>query len=198
MSRFSSHRSAGRRPSGASPGAASVPPRAGLTLLELTLAMAVLSVAIMALLSTVISSLRLQESTRERMKAYNAARALLERMRGEPFNEIFARYNADPSDDPGGPGTAPGNAFTVPALPAVSGGTVGRILFPTDPSGNLREDVDDPAMGMPGGRDLNGDGVIDAVSHGGDYELLPVRVLVEWDGANGRARVELNWLMTRK
>ena len=38
---------------------------------------------------------------------------------------------------------------------------------------------------------LNGDGLVDAADHAGDYAALPVVVRVEWTGQSGPARVEI-------
>jgi hypothetical protein len=69
----------------------------------------------------------------------------------------------------------------VPELdPVAPGGFVGRVEFPTIES-QLREDVNDDSLTMP--RDLNGDGVVDALDHSVDRILLPVKVTVEWKPA---------------
>ena len=91
---------------------------------------------------------------------------------------IWALYNADPADDPGGAGTAPGAAFDVAGLAPQLGdpdGMVGQVVFP-EVAGALREDVADERLGAP--RDLNLDGAVDAANHAGDYRVLdrvPVR-----------------------
>ena len=54
-------------------------------------------------------------------------------MKQTPFREIWRRYNSNPADDPGGPGTAPGNNFAVPLLrplPGDADGLPGEIFFP--------------------------------------------------------------------
>ena len=48
-------------------------------------------------------------------------------------------------------------------------------------------------MGMP--RDLDGDGVIDALDHSGDYRLLPVLVRVAWRGSSGPAKLEFRTML---
>jgi hypothetical protein len=58
----------------------------------------------------------------------------------------------------------------------------------------LREDVVDAGLGMP--RDLNLDGVIDALDHSGDYRILPVRVLVEWTGMSGNRTHRLETVLS--
>ena len=148
---------------------------------------------ILALTSSVVTGI-VASTSRQRLinaenaRAADAARATLETLRAEPLSQIFALYNADPADDPAG--GAPGDRFSVPGLQDDAGGDlVGRVVFPTI-AGALREDVDDPVLGLP--RDLNGDRVIDDLDHALDYAFLPVRVVVEWSSKAGPRRVELN------
>ena len=58
-----------------------------------------------------------------------------------------------------------------------------------DPQWELREDYQDADWGMP--RDLTGDSIIDAENHAHSYILLPVRVLIEWQGRVGPRRYEV-------
>jgi prepilin-type N-terminal cleavage/methylation domain-containing protein len=90
--------------------------RSGVTLLELIVVMAVMTVAVSMFTSMVVHTARQRGLNRENAIASNAARTMLEWMRNEDFHEIFARFNADPNDDPAGPGTAPGSTFDVPGL----------------------------------------------------------------------------------
>ena len=112
-------------------------------------------------------------------------------MRAQPFDQVYALYNADPADDPLGPGTAPGAGFAVPGLSAVPGdadGLVGLVVFP-EVGGELREDSADADLGMP--RDLDLDGAVDDVDHSGNYGVLPVLVRVEWRGKGPARRLDL-------
>jgi prepilin-type N-terminal cleavage/methylation domain-containing protein len=107
--------------------------RAGVTLLELIVVMAVMSVAVAMFTSMVLHTTRQRGINRENAVASNAARTILEEMRNEDFREVFARYNGDPSDDPGGAGTAPGDRFVVRGLtpqPGDPDGIAGEIHFP--------------------------------------------------------------------
>jgi hypothetical protein len=158
--------------------------------------MTILLVA-MLLFSSAVSGLAKQRAVnRETGLAVAAARNMLERLRSEDFSRVFALYNADPLDDPGGPGTAGGSRFAVQGLddaPDALAGLQGEILFPTvvDMVGGLqlREDVDVRALGMP--RDLSGDGVIDDQDHAGSYFILPVQVRVRWRGVTGIRQYEM-------
>lgn len=153
--------------------------------------MVLLTVALGEVSQSLLNVSRLEPVQRETAAALEAARGALERMRGSSFEELVALYDADPANDPDGPGTAPGAGFAVAGLAPVEGDADGlpggvdlRLV-----AGALREDVDDVGLGLP--RDLNGDGAVDAADHAGDYEVLPVRVRVEWTGAGGERSVEL-------
>jgi len=173
--------------------------RAGFTLIELAISITVLLVGVLGFAQTLVSIEKTQARTRESGRASQAARGMLERIQAEAFPEAFRRYNAEPSDDPGGAGTAPGSNFAVEGLSAPADdadGFVGEVVFPTPVGlpGVLRENTVDSALGMP--RDLNGDGLIHATaSYATDYRVLPVRVRVVWIGTAGRSEIELRTVL---
>lgn len=162
------------------------PGRAGFTLLELMLAMVVLTLAVSMLATSMGSLGSIGSQQSERAQASEAARTVLERMRDVPFDEIFARYNNEPTDDPEGEGTAPGCHFSAGELEiwdTDSDGFVGYVYFP----GNgleLREDASHEKLGLP--RDLNLDGTIETEDVSENYRLLPVEVRVEWTSRGAR------------
>jgi len=169
---------------------------AGLTLVELTVAVTVMVIAICATASTVVTTSALNQSSHETAVARKAAETMIETLRNTPFQEVFARYNADPGDDPGGPNTAPGAGFAVGGLtvaPGAPGGVAGAILLPSAGPG-LFENVDDPTLGMP--RDLNADAMVNAVDRAADYVVLPVTVRVSWVGKSGPRTVEYRTLLS--
>ena len=185
-----------RTQDGQSPGYRS---RRGITVLEVSLGIAVLVTAVLGFSKTMVMIEHAHQRTREVGLATQAARQVLERIQAEAFPEAFRRYNGEPNDDPGGAGTAPGKNFAVPGLSAVAGdpdGLPGEVVFPCPPGqpGVLHEDVADPALGMP--RDLNGDGVINgAVNYATTYSILPVRVRVRWVSSAGPGLVELRTML---
>ena len=173
--------------------------RSGLTLIELVVSLSILVTALLAFTRVIIASMQALRTDREVTLARQAARQVLETMQGENFAEIFARYNADPADDPGGVDTAPGNrlqVFGLPPRPEDVDGMVGTIIFPTVEFAGaqvLREDTVDAALGMP--RDLNGDGIVDGADRSGDYQILPVRVRFQWRGAVGNSSFEFKTVL---
>jgi prepilin-type N-terminal cleavage/methylation domain-containing protein len=194
----------------------------GFTLIEIIVVTVILSMVSLASLSLTVSSFALESVNREMSDATAVARRVLEEMEALPFEELFARLNSDPTDDPGGAGTAPGNLIQVPAehvggllgqeaavLPisiAASGPVEGlrnrrdldlEIILPTDPAGQLIETETRPAWGNQTW-DLDGDGAITGDDKSDQYKILPVVVRVTWNGASGPQALELARILTRK
>jgi prepilin-type N-terminal cleavage/methylation domain-containing protein len=174
-----------------SPTARARPGSSGFTLLELMIVLIVLTICMGMFSSTIVSTARQSRLKRETSTAAEAGRRMLEILRSENFGEIFRRYNADPGDDPGGAGTAPGRGFAVEGLTPTDGdedGLAGEIRFPSD-GPELREDGGPGALGMP--RDLSGDSEIDGDDHSGDYLILPVQIRVRWRGMAGERTFDI-------
>ena len=164
-------------------------------MLEVALAIAVLVIGFGAIASSLVASTSLGQSNREERIALEAAQNLVERLKGEPFETVFAQYNDTDADDVG-PGPAPGKDFpagTLRAQPGDPDGMCAEILFPGD-GVSLREDVVDAELGMP--RDLDFDGDVDGANHSDDYLLLPVRVRVAWIGENGLGQIDVTTTLT--
>jgi hypothetical protein len=163
--------------------------RRGGSLVELLGALTLLTVGLNASLGGMVHSTRQQQGVREASVAMDAIETVLEQLQAVPFEEVFARFNARQDDDVGGGLIgSPGAGFDAPPLqarPDSPNGRVGRIEFPGNGL-SLREDAVDPGLGMP--RDLDGDGVVDGEDHAGSYRILPVRVVVEWQGSSGPQR----------
>ena len=162
--------------------------------------MLVLVVAVGGLSGALMSGINLSRSNDELELARARAFAMAEEIQASNFDDIFALFNEDPDDDPGGIGTAPGAGFEIEGLVATgddADGMVGRVIFPTEDNDvaglELREDVIDPALGMP--RDLNGDGAVDGLNHEDDYVILPITVRIEWRGVSGNSQTEVNLLL---
>jgi len=170
-----------------------------MTLLEISIAITVLVMGMLASMQAMVFLERSQQKTREVARATQAARQVLERIQAEAFPEAFRRYNDDASDDPGTGGTAPGKHFAVLGLsprPGDPDGMAGEIVFPTPPGQPtvLRESIANPRIGMP--RDLDGDGYVDSTTNCAlTYKILPVLARVQWTGAAGPAEVELRTML---
>jgi hypothetical protein len=148
-------------------------------MLEVVIATVILLTVVVGFSYGLASSTALQRVTREHGIAREAARSRIEEMRATPFAEVLDRYAGAEA------------TFEVPGLasqPDDADGLVGEIAFPLA-AGELREDLEEPRMGMP--RDLTGEGDIDDLDHSLDYRLLPVLVRLRWRGAGGDARFEL-------
>ncbi len=158
--------------------------RAAFTLIEVTVVIAILSVAAGLFAQTMLAAAQMDPVAEESRLAAEGGRMQLEDMHALPFAQLFRSYNDDPSDDPAGPGSAPGAWFQVEGLKAPAGARgVGHVTFPTV-GGKLDESVVDEALGMP--HDLNGDGLVDNDDHSADAIILPVRVELEWRSKCGR------------
>ncbi len=167
-----------------------------MTMVEVMISVVILTLCCGMLTSTLTSTNVYKQTNRERMIAVEAARGVLEDMHNWNFGAVFATYNQDPADDPGGAGTAPGKHFSVPGLDPVDGdpdGFVGEIFMPAD-SAPLLENTVYESLGMP--RDLNGDIAIDALDHSADHLILPVRIVLEWKGRGGNRKFELCTLLS--
>ena len=164
--------------------------------MELAVVLIILLVALLIFSNTMNGMSKQRAVNRESALATEAARNQIEAMRGTEFLSVFASYNSDPADDPGGPGTAPGNRFEVANLSASKDspdGLQGEVIFPSADTGGaveLREDLDLAELGMP--RDLSGDSVIDDENHAGDYFILPVLVRIRWTGKTGERQYQIS------
>ena len=104
--------------------------RAGVSLLELAIVIAVLSVAIGMHASTILSLGRQRELAAESAEVSAAVQNVLERIRGRPFELVASLFDSDPSNDPDGPGTAPGNRFAIEGFTPLDGTADGMVGTP--------------------------------------------------------------------
>ncbi len=163
--------------------------QSGFSLVELMVVFAIMTIALSMLSRTLTSASKLDPVSRERTLAAEAARNTVETMRGFDFATLYAHFNADPADDPGGAGTSRGKFFDVDGLTrAGERNRVGEIVF-CDADGQIREDSPLPEFGLP--RDLNGDGIVDRSDHTADCIIMPFKILVRWDGRSGPRKLEL-------
>ncbi len=170
-----------------------------MTLIEVTVALVIFGVAAGMLLHVLTNSQMLRRLNREQQIAASAAQNMMEEIRNTPFRDIVRQHDRDPFNDLDGPGTAQGWSFQVDGLDAMvgsEGGVAGEIVLPlinigTDilPVWQVREDIGDERLGLP--RDLNGDILVDSNDHSDDYSILPVVVIVRWNGYKGERTLRL-------
>ena len=164
----------------------------GFTLLEVLIAISVLAVAVGLTGSTIVSISNYAQVAKENSLARAALSTQLQILQSYPFADVFRDFNESDADDTSV--DAPGPGFDVLGLNPVQGdpdGRVGRFELPTpatDPT-VLREDLMLPDLGMPA--DLNADGLFDDQDHSGDYRMLPMRIILEWDGRMGPSQLTL-------
>jgi prepilin-type N-terminal cleavage/methylation domain-containing protein len=192
---FSGERLDRRRPRTRGPRRGS---RSGFSLIEVVIAISVLLFGLLGFSQAVLRSVKTNDATREEALASEAARRMLETLQSQEFADVFRLYNANPNDDPGLPGSAPGANFAVAGLNALADdadGFVGEIIFPVNAGapGVLREDVVSIPLGMP--RDIDGDEVLDAADHSDDYRVLPVVVRITWRGSATTERVDFRTVL---
>ena len=169
--------------------------RRGITLVEVMIAVVILTVCCGMLTNTIVATVTHSQVKREQAVAVEAARGVIEDMHNGEFPFLFALYNADPTDDPAGEGTAPGKHFDVPGLDAAVDdldGLVGEVIL-TAEAAPMLETTEWEELGLP--RDLNGDLEIDDEDHSGDYLVLPVKVLLRWEGRAGIRQFEMSTML---
>ncbi len=164
--------------------------RQGFTLVEVMIALTVISVAVYMMSSTITATMMHSAARKERTVSVESAMNVLEHMRAVPFDELYRLYNDNPDDDPDGPGTAPGATFNVVGLtPREGSNAVGFVVMPSL-EGKLRENLNMPELSLP--RDLNGDLIIDSLDHAEDYKVLPIEVRIEWTGSSGEGHLQMS------
>lgn len=171
------------------------PPAAGnrtgaFTLVEVLVATTVVMFALSMFVQVVLEVTRAREVAQGDARVGRTATSTVEMRHGQDFFELYALFNEDPSDDPDGPGSAPGAVLRVDGVRPLPGQVAaGRVRFPELPDPDdpgrmqLREDVVDRALGMP--RDLDLDGLIDSEDHADDYVILPFALEFRWQTRAG-------------
>ena len=88
--------------------------RRGFTLVEVAVALLVLTAALGGTSYAVARAVALGRSQRETALAMEAALSVVETVKGTPFDQVFVRFNQDPLDDPMGL-ASPGNFLSSSA-----------------------------------------------------------------------------------
>lgn len=168
--------------------------RRGFTLVEVTMSLAVVAVALGLLVSSMLALTHARRQSNERNEVATVMSRALETLESLGPTGAFAAYAPAPDGAPfPAAGAGAGEPFSIAALQAPDGGgpaTV-EIEFIVD------ETELDATLGLP--RDLDGDGEIgnpNVTQLGEDGEvlatMLPVRLRASWRGFSGQPR-SLTW-----
>jgi prepilin-type N-terminal cleavage/methylation domain-containing protein len=167
----------------------------GFTLLEVTLAMTVLLVAMMAASASTLRMHTLRRVNRERVVAQNGVRSVSERLQSLSTRGLV---------DPAGwsttvlrgvaAGGEVGPTFDLRELqPRAGAASLGTVEVVTD---ETKTDLELGAqLGMP--RDLDGDGTATSTDVSTTALLLPVVVRARWHGAGGDGRVQHGFFLAK-
>jgi len=160
----------------------------GASLIVMVLWTTALLFGALALAKSIVTSAQVQKSSEETALACEAATRQIEILKAGVYAEVFPRYNAVTSDNPG-TGASPGASFAVPGLQAAPGdadGNAGEIVFPVSTSNGAR--LAETTTAFPGfPRDLNLDGdAADALLT--TSRILPVIVRIRWRSSGGGTR----------
>lgn len=154
----------------------------GFTLIEITMAMIILVIALMSLSGSTMRSHTLRRQNRERAMAHNAVRSVSERVYSLSTRqaELSPETWASTITAALSPGGSIGTSFLVPGL-GKGGSTQGTIRIFTDET--LTDATLEEKVGMP--RDLDGDGVATNTDVSNTARILPVVVTINWEGITG-------------
>jgi hypothetical protein len=135
--------------------------RCGFALIDVSIAIAILAVAMGVLLGGLFSAMRLTQVNESTAAANQALRSLLDRLSAMPARDVFAVCNDDASDDLPGVSRADLLGVAPSALRDVHGAALeARVSFP--------EDAGEPATLLE------------------QRALLPIELTLEWEGPGGR------------
>jgi prepilin-type N-terminal cleavage/methylation domain-containing protein len=150
----------------------------GFTIVETVMAMTLISVALLALMQTVLSSMALVEVNRQDALVQAEIRKQFADVQAMSFYSVFTNKT--------------GATFTVAGV----AGSVGQILFPVNSAGNLDETLSDSQFqncGFP--RDLDMNGIVSNTNANLKYKILPVKIRVTWPTIQGTRKVEYNTIL---
>ena len=158
--------------------------RQGFALLELTIALLVLTIGLVSMTQAGSRTHALTRENRERAAAHNALRSTSDRILARS-DEIVRSGLGNWSTtlrELYGPGGTVGETFDVPSLNAIDENTpIGTITIVTD------EQATDAELGVTAGmpRDLDGDGDTDSPDVGDFATQLPIILEVRYRGFRG-------------
>jgi type IV pilus assembly protein PilV len=133
----------------------------GFTLLEVAVALSLLTVGLLGFASLFVVNARTYERVSEDILALHSLREVAETIRGAPFGAAAKNYQS--------------YAFTIDDIKAT-----GKVTIFTD---ETDASADAKVLGLP--RDLDGDGKAVTTNISASYYLLPVKVEASWTNAEG-------------
>ena len=183
-----------------------------MTLIEVVIALTVLSVGILGLLVSISSSLIATDANREEAIAMNCARAKLSELQlltlNGNFSTIFSTYNSTQTAHSVNVATMFSNPTAENNLSDPNASCT--VLFPEGGAGGTLVEGSSPSdiffgltaaqannMGMP--QDIDGNGTLDGITtdKAGTYSILPVCINVSWVSINGNRSVNLYAVLAR-
>jgi len=173
------------------------PSRAGFSLVDVCLSMALLAIALGILIGSSLSAMKLDQVNASTAMASQALRGMCESRQALPIDEVLDSYWIAEGEQDSTRAPKVARLTVRDPLLADEHGTmpVARVRFPLDELGELREDLELPELGLP--RDLDRDGAIDSEDHRLDFVILPVVLEVEWDGPSGPQLLKLSTVLRR-
>jgi type IV pilus modification protein PilV len=146
----------------------------GFTLLEVMVALAVLTVGLLGFTSFFVVNARTHDYVSERTLAIHSLREVAETVRSSPFSAAAVNYN--------------GYTFTIGDIKAS-----GKVTMFTDETDNS---FDAKNLGLP--RDLDGDGLASNKNILGGYYLLPIKIEVSWTNVEGPQSMTLYQMLAQE
>ncbi len=155
----------------------------GMTLVEATVSLTILAVALLTLWGSTISGARTIGAAEERKHALNIAQGKLEELKSRSMDLLIATYR---------PNGTEGDTFQAAGIDEDEDRALGRIVFYTDET----DSENGAGLGFP--MDLNGDGDANDRDVATGFTLLPVRIRVTWEGSLGRQFVDVTAILRRQ
>ena len=149
-------------------------PTGGFTLLEVMVALGVLTTVLLGFTPFFVVNARSHDYVSERSLALHALRQVAETVRASPFSAAATNYQ--------------GYAFTIDELKAS-----GKVTLFTDETDSS---LDAMNVGLP--RDLDGDGLATNKSVVGGYCLLPLKIQITWNNVEGPQSMTLYQMLAQE
>jgi hypothetical protein len=157
---------------------------AGLTLLEVLIAMVIFLGAGASLMAGLATSAGVRIDCTDRYAAIETVLGIADEIRATPIDTVVGVW---------GPGGTEGSAFSVTGLDAKDGTLAGLITIVTDETST--DDDIGVAIGMP--RDLDGDGLVTSTNVATTAVALPIIIEASWGPAGCRESFKVPVVLVR-